>query len=343
VRSNSAHARRKVEKLLLDHPEPSIRWKTIVHVLGEDPKSRRAKAVQETIRSSPRVQTLLAHRQRDGRLKNGRSVYDKWQGAHWILATLADIGYPRGDESLEPIRDQILDHWLQDSFYQEFEADTKADAYKKEGVPMMQGRHRRCASQQGNALYFLTRLGITDSRADRLVERLLHWQWPDGGWNCDKDPNADTSSFMESLLPMCGLAAFAQEKRHAKVRAAALKASEVFLSRKLFKRRSDSRVIHPEFVQLHYPLYWHYDILAGLKAMAEVDRLRDRRCEDALDLLESKELPDGGWPAEKRYYKVAESIELGADFVDWGGTSKHRMNAWVTVDALRVLREAGRI
>ena len=328
-------------KALLDHPEPSIRWKTMVHVLGEDPQSRKARAVQELIRSSPRVNALLAHRQRDGRLKS-RSVYDKWQGAHWILATLADIGYPRGDESLEPIRDQILDLWLQDSFYQEFEADTKADAYKKEGVPVMQGRYRRCASQQGNALYFLIKLGINDSRTDRLVERLLHWQWPDGGWNCDKDPNADTSSFMETLLPMLGLAAFGQEKRVRKAREAALQASEVLLSRRLFKRRSDSRVIHPEFVQLHYPLYWHYDVLGGLKAMAEVGRLGDRRCADALDFLESKELPDGGWPAEKRYYKTSKSIELGADFVDWGGTSKHKMNAWVTVDALRVLREAGR-
>jgi hypothetical protein len=327
---------------LLDHPDPSIRWKTMVGALGGDPQSKRAKAVQEEIRSSPLVRTLLAHRQADGRLTRGRSVYDKWQGAHWILATLADIGYPRGDKSLEPVRDQILDRWLQDFFYQEFEADTKTHAYKKDGVPVMQGRPRRCASQQGNALYFLTKLELIDSRADQLVERLLHWQWPDGGWNCDKDPKADTSSFMETLLPMCGLSLYGREKRDKKAREAALKASEVFLSRYLFKRRSDSRVIHSEFVQLHYPLYWHYDILGGLKGMAEVGRLDDRRCDDALDLLESKELPHGGWPAERRYYKVSESLELGADYVDWGGTSKQKMNAWVTVDALRVLREAGR-
>jgi hypothetical protein len=23
--------------------------------------------------------------------------------------------------------------------------------------------------------------------------RLLHWQWPDGGWNCDNDPNGGKS------------------------------------------------------------------------------------------------------------------------------------------------------
>jgi len=29
--------------------------------------------------------------------------------------------------------------------------------------------------------------------------------------------------------------------------------------------------------------------------------------------------------------------------VDWGGTSKKRMNEWVTVDALYVLKEFGRL
>ena len=56
----------------------------------------------------------------------------------------------------------------------------------------------------------ILRLGLDDGRADQLAERLLHWQWPDGGWNCDRDPTADTSSFMETLLPMRGLAMYAR-------------------------------------------------------------------------------------------------------------------------------------
>jgi hypothetical protein len=115
------------------------------------------------------------------------------------------MGYPVGADTLAPIRDQILELWLDDRFYEAFEADAKSQAYRKRGVPLMQGRYRRCASQQGNALYVLTRLGIADDRAGQLVELLLRWQWPDGGWNCDKDPRADTSSFMETLLPMRGL------------------------------------------------------------------------------------------------------------------------------------------
>jgi hypothetical protein len=49
-------------------------------------------------------------------------------------------------------------------------------------------------------------------------------------------------------------------------------------------------------------------------------------------LLEQKQLPDGGWPAEGRYYSVSKEIKLNADYVDWGGVSKRKLNPWVTAD-----------
>ena len=292
------------------------------------------------------MRALLSRRTELGRPGTARKVYYKWQGVHWVLASLADIGYPRGDKTLLPIRDRILEFWLKPNYYREFVARTLREAYAHhhDGVPVMQGRARRCASQQGNALYFLTVLGLADERSDALAERLLHWQWPDGGWNCDRHPEADTSSFMESLTPMLGLAAHDREHPSAEVSRAVDRASEIFLKRKLFRRVTNDAIIHPDFVALHYPLFWHYDLLGGLKAMARLGKIRDARCEEALDLLEAKRLPEGGWPAERRYYKVRPTaFEANSDYVDWGGTSSRRMNEWVTVDALAVLTAAGRL
>lgn len=270
-------------------------------------------------------------------------MYYKWQGAHWALARLADLGYPRGDPSLFPIRDRVLDLWLRASYYREFEAKTKAGAYRRLGVPRIGGRYRRCASQQGNALYYLTKLGLDDGRCNELAERLIHWQWPDGGWNCDRNPSADTSSFMETLLPMLGLKAHGELSHSRSELEAARRASEVFLRRRLFKRVSTAEVIDRTFVQLHYPAYYHYDILAGLRGMTELGRIRDPRCQEALDLLESKRLPDGGWPAEAKFYRFSPGqFAAGSEFVDWGGTGPRRMNPWVTVEALSVLTAAGR-
>jgi hypothetical protein len=120
------------------------------------------------------------------------------------------------------------------------------------------------------------------------------------------------------------------------------RAANVFLERRLFRRRSNGAVIRSEFLELHYPLYWHYDILGGLKVLAEGGLLSDPRATEALDELAKKRLDDGGFPAEKRYYKQSTKLAPNADVVDWGGTSKRVSNPWVTADALSVLRAAGR-
>jgi len=269
-------------------------------------------------------------------------VYYKWQGLHWALASLADIGYPTGDESLRPAADRVLEVWLRPGVREEYETATRPRSGGQRGVPRICGRARRCASQEGNALRFLTRLDLEDPRLGDVVDLLLRWQWPDGGWNCDLDPAADTSSFMETLTPMRGLALYGREHRDSRARAAARRAAEVFLERRMFRRRSNGQPISPRFLQLHFPLYWHYDILGGLRGVAEAGRIRDPRAAEALDWLESRELPDGGWRADARYYRVSRSFRPGAEFVDWGAPGRGRRSDWVTTDALYVLREAGR-
>jgi len=324
---------------LLDSDVPAIRYKIRVGYLGEDPTSRSIRFLREEIRESTLVTSLLRRRRSDGTIP-GR-VYAKWQGAHWIMATLADIGYPCGDQRLLPVRDQLQQQWLGEQYYQEFEARTRANAYSRAGVPRMEGRHRRCASQQSNALWSILKLGLADDRTHAFVERLLHWQWPDGGWNCDKEPKACHSSFMESILPLRALAYYGESHANGPAQKAAERAAEVFLKRHLFLRERDDAVMRKDFVELHYPLYWHYDILHGLKVMAEAGFIHDARCRPALDLLLRKRLPDGGWPAEKKYYKASDAVKLGNDFIDWGGTSTKKSNPWVTADALYVLRTAG--
>jgi hypothetical protein len=125
--------------------------------------------------------------------------------------------------------------------------------------------------------------------------------------------------------------------------AAAERAAEVFLSRRLFRRKRDGAVMNEDFVKLHYPCYWQYDILYGLRATAECGFIHDPRCAAALDLLQSKRLADGGFPAERRHYRVVDDPQNGGSLVDWGGTSRKRSNEFVSAWALTVLRAAGRV
>jgi len=207
----------------------------------------------------------------------------------------------------------------------------------------MQGRYRRCASQQSNALWSILKLGLVNEKIHNLVERLLHWQWPDGGWNCDKNPSAHHSSFMESILPLGALALYGATLQNEEAIEASKRAAEVFLKRDLYLKQNTNDPIKAGFTALHYPLYWHYDILHALKVMAEAGFISDDRCNPAIDLLASKQLPDGGWPAEQKYYKAADELKLRNDSIDWGGTSKRKMNGLVSADALFVLKCSIRI
>ena len=95
--------------LLLNSEDPSIRFKASTEVLDEDEGSTEIRRLQQEVRSSRRVELLVSERGRDGKIPY--HPYAKWYGAHWVLATLADIGYPPGDKSLVPLREQEYE-WL---------------------------------------------------------------------------------------------------------------------------------------------------------------------------------------------------------------------------------------
>lgn len=306
--------------------EPALAWKTTVLVLGQPPDSAAARQAALQVAPSPLVATLLSERDASGCLPH--HPYKKWNGGHWLLTILADLGFPPGDESLRPLLDPVY-AWLLSPEHARY-------------IRMVAGRTRRCASLDGNAAWFTLRLGLTDVRVDELIDRLLAWQWPDGGWNCDKRPEADTSSFMESLIPLRALALYARLSGDPRAAAAAERAAGIFLQRRLFRRLRDGQVMDRHFTLLSYPPYWHYHLLFGLKVIAEAGFLSDPRCGEALDLLESKRLADGGFPAEETYSRTTRPSLSGYSLVDWGGTSRLKMNPFVTADALFVLRLAGR-
>jgi hypothetical protein len=311
---------------LKNHPEPVVRWKFANLALETKPTVLMDDDSKQFLGGSAIIRQLLSDQNEDGQI--AYHPYDKWFGAHWVLSILADLHYPAGDQSLKPLLEQSY-AWLLSKEHAKH-------------ILTIHNRVRRCASQEGNCIYYSLALQLEDDRSEELAERLMRWQWEDGGWNCDKRPEAINSSFNETLIPLRGLAWYAKLSGDPKAKRAVERAAEVFLKRSLFKKLSDRSVIDANFIQLHYPCYWHYDILFALKVMGEAGYLDDPRCSEALDLLESKQLTDGGFPSEARYYRVDDKKLTGHSRVDWGGTSKLRMNPFVSLDALAVLNAAGR-
>lgn len=354
----------KVIKTLLNSKDPCIRYRTLVDVCGLSASTQQAIKLQELIPGSERVAKLLSPlgtsplgTSPSGAGGQPQGVYSKFTGAHWVLADLADIGYPAvdghphadghppGDHKLDTLRDQVYGFWLSPERTRERVIEREAARYKsRPGVPIIDGRARRCASQEGNALYASIALGLINEHTNQLASNLIRWQWPDGGWNCDRKTSAKTSSFHESLLPLRGLVWHTRLTGSEESKKAVEECSEFFLQRNLFRRKSDGSIIREDFLKLRYPHYWHYDILIALKVMVEAGRITDPRCEEALDILESRQLPDGGWRAEGKHYRVVEEPANGGSMVEWGKVSRMKeMNEFVTLDVLYVLRETGRI
>ncbi|NEE04487.1 hypothetical protein [Phytoactinopolyspora halotolerans] len=241
--------------------------------------------------ASPRVQTLLRF--------PDTHPYTKWWGTHWRLVALADLATPPGTGGLDDGVERELS-WL------------TSPAHRR-GIRTIAGLTRRCASQEGNAVYALSLLGFAGEPATRtLVDALLEWQWPDGGWNCDVREDARRSSFHETVTPAIGLAVFAETTGCEDARAAARDSAQLLLEHRLFRSTRTDEVIHPSWIKLHYPAYWHYDILQGLRLLELLGMLGDPRATEALDVVERSRRTDG------RFSGPAWWSHRQPDAVDWG-------------------------
>jgi hypothetical protein len=311
---------REAVEWLLASAEPAIVGMARRDLLDE-PDPRELHGVME----GPLVRGLLDGQQPDGGF--GVHPYRKWTGAHWRLVSLVELEVPRG----EPQCLAALDGWLAmlTGRNRLSRASTTAT-----GLPLSD------ASIEGNALAVACWLGAAeDPRAAMLAEALVRWQWPDGGWNCDRGASGRRSSFHESLIPMWALWEYGTATGKRDALAAADRAAELFLAHRIFRRGGTGDPIHRSWVVLHYPPYWHYDILQALHLLTRLGRVRDERAADALDLLEERRLPDGRWRPGAHWWQPAGSPSM-PEAVDWGRGAPSEM---LTLNALRVLKAAGRV
>jgi hypothetical protein len=304
-------------KWLTNSTEPAIALMTDRDLLGQPRRDD-----PELILAGPKVTKLLAGQQADGSF--GVHPYRKWTGAHWRLISLTELEVPQHEPHAVAAAGTVLAYL----------------ARGRQRVTMLDGLARRCASIEGNALAACCRLGLAaDPRVQSVAEALLSWQWPDGGWNCDRSASGRRSSFHETLAPAWGLHEYWLATGEVSARDAADRAAELLLEHRLFLSLRGGTVINQVWLAPHYPPYWHYETLQALLILSRMGKASDRRASNALDELERRRLPDGRWRAEGCWWKPAPST-LAPEVVDWGRTGPNEM---ITLNALRVLSAAGRL
>ncbi len=310
---------------LLEEDNPSVAFLTLVHLLDYSPDSPKAKKARKNITSSFFINSLFKGQRADGGF--GCHPYDKWMGAHWRLRSAVDLAIPEKEKRAVAAINGVL-HWL-----------TGPEHAKN--IRLIDGRIRRCGSQEGNALGVCSLLGLAGKpEVKYLAESLISWQWPDGGWNCDKMPGAHHSSFYESVIPMWGLLQYHCATGDNESLTAAMKTAEFILRHRLFLSDKSGEVINPRWLEIRYPHYWHYDILQGLTVLLESAKLGDPRCSKAIDFLAQKCGPDGRWKADGYHWRPVTTKGRYRDPINWWRREPNKM---ITLNALRILKDSGRI
>jgi hypothetical protein len=164
----------------------------------------------------------------------------------------------------------------------------------------------------------------------QVVERLTREQLADGGWNCEAERGSARSSFHTTICVLEGLLEHERatggtpESRKARHRG-----EEYLLERGLLRQKSTGELISRDWLQFSYPTRWFFDVLRGLDYFRTAGGIPDQRLEEAIEVVKSKEQPDGRWLLENTH---PGSVHFAMEDGD-GQPSR-----WNTLRALRVLR-----
>lgn len=193
------------------------------------------------------------------------------------------------------------------------------------GEPFFEGEVEPCINGRtvGLGAYF-------GQDVEPLVARLLSEQLDDGGWNCETENGSVHSSFDTTICVLDGLLAFEQANgMSTDVREARRRGEEYLLERRMFRRLSTGEVVKPTWLQFSFPTRWHYDVLRGLDYLRATGESPDERIDEAIDLVRSKQQPDGSWLLENSH-----PGDVHFQLEDGDG----KPSRWNTLRALRVLR-----
>jgi len=165
--------------------------------------------------------------------------------------------------------------------------------------------------------------------SQRLLERLLGEQLPDGGWNCEAPPSR-CSSFHSTICVLEGLLEYERAcGRSPRLTRARTRAEEYLLARQMFLSMRTGKVIARSFTRFQFPPSYHYDVLRGLDYLRSARYPPDERTSQAIDIVKKRRHQNGLWPLNR-----IDPRRLTLDME----TGVGKRSYWNTLRALRVLK-----
>jgi hypothetical protein len=307
----------KTTDWLLAAETPSIAYQTRKDLRPAGSPPGKLREAGRRIMRTGAVPAILSRQSKGGNWKIDRGYYGpKFFSTHWSMVMLAELGadgkdarFQRGAEyMLQATRAELL-------------ANLEGEAY-----------HSSCF--WGNLLRYAIQAGFAnDPRVDGIVQYLT-LDMKNGYCTCRH--NYENPCAWGAARSLWGLAVIPKRARTKEVDTA-IRGGIRFLLADHRLERADYPIhpggkVNPLWFKLNFPLFYQVDILFTLRVLDELEVLDHRGARAALDWLAARRRPDGRWKGSSPY-RLRTWREMGAP---------PETDRWVTLQAIRILRHAGR-
>ncbi len=266
---------------LLEESNPSIRYRTLVELLQESPRSRSVREAKGLIPDSPAVRDLFARMHPDGywletHPRTGITVgdgveYGSYASNPFCLAYLAELGLDRSHPLVHKAANLYLNLQKPDGDF---------------------WNHFSCLNGYNIRNFIL--LGYRDDpRLRKTIALMLATERLDGGYLCDMHEKRRKNS--RSCIRGCAkmLMAFAllpELWTHERCRAL----MEYFLGRNcIFRLRKPKELVRRDIVQTQFPIAWQTSALEILWSLSRMGLGIHPATQAAWEALDSKRTDDG--------------------------------------------------
>jgi len=316
---------------LLEPDNPSVQYFTMTNVLEkpeDDEEVRKAKAAVMETGVLPKI---LAKQRTGGYWEKPEDFYirSKYKGTVWQLIILAELGADGNDERIRKACEFILEN----------SQDRESGGFSYLSAKTGGGDHNKALPcLTGNMVWSLIRLGyLEDPRVQRGINWIITYQrFDDGieeppkGWPYDRYEKryGKHTCHMGVVKALKALAEIPTNKRSQDVKSTIEKGAEHMIKHHVHKRSHDlSQVSKPSWLRFGFPLMWNTDTLEILGILTKLG-YRDKRMQEAEDLVISKQDDRGKWKLESTFNgRFQANIER-----------KCKPSKWITLNALRVLK-----
>jgi hypothetical protein len=319
---------------LLEASNPSVRMFTLTDVLGKPNHAEEVKIARENIRDYAPVLELKRVQAERGYWLPEESCYDpKFSATVWQLMVLAEMGVQRNPWIESAVERVFQQHLMDDGSFD----------------------HEACFT--GHMLRTLAVLGYgDDSRVQKALDWLPEQQLEDGGWNCDHPKyNPKHSSFMSTICPLWAYSELPRSRLTRNLKRSLERGAEFLLQHRVYKSDRDWRPMElhrkrpgpddPLFTpglitRFHFPMYYYYDALHGLRVLTGLGYGDDERISDAIHLMLSKKTPEGRWLLEGDWVRERNDDRRRTLLTI---EQLQEPSKWVTLNCYRVLSRTGNL